>query len=110
MIKILTYIWRNIRRNKVRSLLTVLSVGFSLALMTVLYGYMAAQETWSKDSVQYNRIVVMNTQGFSGEVPIASVDKVRGTENVSDKVLPMHGTAVPQPLPADAICSVCHRS
>jgi putative ABC transport system permease protein len=86
MIKILTYIWRNIRRNKVRSLLTVLSVGFSLALMTVLYGYMAAQETWSKDSVQYNRIVVMNTQGFSGEVPIASVDKVRGTENVSAAV------------------------
>ena len=44
--KLLTYIWRNITRNKIRSLLTILSVGFSLALMTVLYGFMASQETW----------------------------------------------------------------
>ena len=34
--KTLIYIWRNVRRNRIRSLLTVLSVGFSLALMTVL--------------------------------------------------------------------------
>lgn len=84
--KILTYIWRNICRNKVRSLLTILSVGFSLSLMTVLYGFMASQETMGKDSVQYNRIVVMNTQGFSGPVPIASVDKVRETEGIVDAV------------------------
>ena len=54
--------------------------------MTVLYGFMETQETWGKDSVQYNRIVVMNTQGFSGQVPIASIDKVRGTENDVDAV------------------------
>jgi len=41
----LKYIWRNMRRNAVRSLLTVLSVGFSLALMTVLYGFLASQDT-----------------------------------------------------------------
>ena len=35
--KTLMYIWRNVRRNRLRSFLTVLSVGFSLALMTVLY-------------------------------------------------------------------------
>ena len=70
--KILVYIWRNIRRNKVRSMLTILSVGFSLALMTVLYGFMASQETWRNDAEQTNRIVVMNIQGFTGQVPISA--------------------------------------
>jgi uncharacterized membrane protein len=41
--KLVTYIWRNVARNKLRSGLTILSVGFSLALMTILYGYLAMQ-------------------------------------------------------------------
>ena len=53
--KTLKYIWRNIRRNPIRSLLTILSVGFSLALMTVLYGFLAAQETWKNGAAQANR-------------------------------------------------------
>ncbi len=76
------YICRNMMRNKIRSLLTILSVGFSLALMTVLYGFMASQETWKNDASQANRVVVMNIQGFSGSVPIASVDEVRGVKGV----------------------------
>ena len=76
------YICRNMMRNKIRSLLTILSVGFSLALMTVLYGFMASQETWKKDAAQENRIVVMNIQGFSGRLPIASVDEVRSIDGV----------------------------
>jgi putative ABC transport system permease protein len=80
------YIWRNINRNRIRTLLTILSVGFSLALMTVLYGFQASQETWKNDASQGNRIVVMNVQGFSGEVPIAMVDDVRGTEGVDAAV------------------------
>ena len=39
--KSLKYIWRNVMRNKLRSALTVASVGVSLTLMTVLYGYLA---------------------------------------------------------------------
>ena len=84
--KILVYIWRNIRRNKVRSLLTILSVGFSLALMTVLYGFMASQETWRNDAEQTNRIVVMNIQGFTGQVPISAVDDVASTDGVEAAV------------------------
>jgi putative ABC transport system permease protein len=80
--KLFTYIFRNITRNKIRSVLTILSVGFSLALMTVLYGFMASQETWKKGASQANRIVVMNVQGFSGKVPIAMVDDVRATDGV----------------------------
>jgi len=78
----LKYIWRNIRRNPVRSGLTILSVGFSLALMTVLYGFLASQETYKNSAAQANRIVVMNIQGFSGELPISAVDDVRSTKSV----------------------------
>ncbi|MFN9717412.1 MAG: ABC transporter permease [Planctomycetota bacterium] len=80
--KTLVYIWRNVRRNFMRSSLTILSIGFSLALMTVLYGFMASQETASKDSQLTNRIVVMNIQGFSGEMPISMVDQVSGMKGI----------------------------
>lgn len=84
--KTFKYIWRNIRRNPIRSLLTILSVGFSLALMTVLYGFLASQETWKNGAAQANRIVVMNIQGFSGRLPISSVDDVRSTKSVAAAV------------------------
>jgi putative ABC transport system permease protein len=84
--KSLKYIWRNVTRNKLRSSLTILSVGFSLALLTVLHGYLAMQQTWGNQAKKYNRIVVMNIQGFSGQVPIATVDKVRKLKGVKDAV------------------------
>jgi putative ABC transport system permease protein len=85
-VKLFKYIWRNATRNKLRTLLTVLSVGFSLALMTVLYGYLSMQKVWSKEAKTHNRIVVLNTQGFSGKVPIANVDRLRQMEGVKAAV------------------------
>ena len=84
--KTLKYIWRNVTRNKLRSSLTILSVGFSLALLTVLHGYLAMQNAWSEGAKTTNRIVVMNIQGFSGLLPIAYVDEVRTTKGVKDAV------------------------
>jgi putative ABC transport system permease protein len=84
--KLFKYIWRNISRNKVRSLLTILSVGFSLALTTVLYGFRASQVAWQQKAEQENRIVAMNVQGFSGRLPIAAVDDVRAIEHVTAAV------------------------
>jgi putative ABC transport system permease protein len=83
---LLKYIWRNVTRHKLRSSLTILSVGFSLALMTVLHGYMAMQDAWRKDAEKYNRIVVMNIQGFSGRLPIANVERVRKISDVQAAV------------------------
>lgn len=80
--KLFKYIWRNASRNKLRSFLTVLSVGFSLAMMTVLYGYLAMQDVWKDAAEPYNRIVTMNMQGFSGKVPIAYVDDIAGQDHV----------------------------
>jgi putative ABC transport system permease protein len=85
-VKLFKYIWRNATRNKLRTMLTILSVGFSLALMTVLYGYLSMQDVWAKEAKVYNRIVVLNTQGFSGEVPIAYVDRVRQMDGVKAAV------------------------
>lgn len=84
--KLFKYIWRNATRNKLRSSLTILSVGFSLALMTVLYGFLAMQDDWSKQAKVYNRIVVMNKQGFAGKLPIAYVERVRQAEGVKAAV------------------------
>ncbi len=84
--KLFKYIWRNATRNKLRSSLTVLSVGFSLALMTVLYGYLAMQSVWKDEAEQHHRIVVLNVQGFAGAVPIAYVDRVRKLEGVQAAV------------------------
>jgi putative ABC transport system permease protein len=80
--RLFMYIWRNASRNRLRSLLTILSVGFSLAMMTVLYGYLAMLSLWADVAEPHNRIVVMNMQGFSGRVPIAYVDRVAAMDEV----------------------------
>ena len=84
--KSVKYMFRNILRNKLRSLLTILSRGFSLALMTVLYGYLAMQDQWGSEAQKHHRIVVMSSQGFSGQLPIAYVDRVRGLSDVKAAV------------------------
>jgi putative ABC transport system permease protein len=84
--KLFKYIWRNATRNRLRSMLTILSVGFSLALMTVLYGYLAMQSAWRDEAEQHHRIVVLNVQGFAGQLPIAYVDRVRQLDGVEAAV------------------------
>jgi putative ABC transport system permease protein len=80
------YIWRNVTRNKVRTALTILSVGFSLALLTVLFGFIVMQGVWRTEAEKYNRLVVMNSMGFAGRVPISYVDEVRQIEGVKAAV------------------------
>ncbi len=74
--KLLTYIWRNVTRNKLRSALTIMSVGFSLALMTILYGYLAMQKVSEREATKHDRVVVMNKLGFAALMPIAHADRV----------------------------------
>jgi putative ABC transport system permease protein len=82
--KLLKYIWRNVTRNKLRSLLTILSVGFSLALMTVLYGYLQIQNVVTQEAGKHNRVVVLNKMGFTAPLPIAHVDKIRKMDGIVD--------------------------
>ena len=75
--KYLPYILRNVRRNKLRSLLTIMAIGICLMLMTFLYGYLASMEAWGREADKYNRVVVMSSQGFDGMVPFKMLDEVR---------------------------------
>jgi len=81
--KLLTYIWRNVRRNKLRSGLTILSMAFSLALMTILYGYLAMQTVADREGSKSGRLVVLNKQGFAGMLPIAHVQRIRKLDGVA---------------------------
>jgi len=50
--------------------------------MTVLYGYLAMQDQWGNEAQKHHRIVVMSTQGFSGSLPIAYVERVRALPDI----------------------------
>ena len=53
-----------------------------LMLMTFLYGYLASMEAWGREAEKYNRVVVMNSQGFDGQVPFKTLDEVREMDGV----------------------------
>ena len=80
--KLLKYIWRNVTRNKLRSLLTILSVGFSLALMTVLYGFLAVQDVTQREAKKHDRVVVLNKMGFTAPLPIAHMEKIKRMDGI----------------------------
>ncbi len=80
--KFLLYIFRNVIRNKLRSLLTVLAIWICMALMTFLYGFLESQKVWSKEAEKHNRVVVMNIQGFAAPLTVRMLDDVRDTKEV----------------------------
>jgi putative ABC transport system permease protein len=80
--KLLVYVLRNALRNRMRTILTVLSIGVSLALMSVLYGYTHLMDDLGEDLDQYNRLWVQHAQSLTMPVPIAHVDKVRAMEGI----------------------------
>lgn len=80
--KLLSYVFRNVRRNKLRSLLTILALAICLMLMTFLYGFLESMEAWGREAEKYNRVVVMNKQGFDGRVPLKMLDEVRARDGV----------------------------
>jgi putative ABC transport system permease protein len=80
--KYFTYIFRNIRRNPVRSVLTVASTGICLFLMMILVSFFAMADEVSAASRIYNRIATLNANGFAGRIPIAYVEQVKHLDGV----------------------------
>lgn len=81
--KYLGYVLRNVRRNKVRTLLTVGSIAVSLFLMMIMLSFLSVNSTVSESLKSSNRIIAMSSQGFAAKVPIRFVDEVGQMEGVA---------------------------
>jgi putative ABC transport system permease protein len=75
--KYLPLIIRNVFRNKIRSLFTGASIAVSLFLVVMLYSFLSVQDEMTEATKIYNRLIAMNVQGLTGNVPIAYVDRIR---------------------------------
>jgi putative ABC transport system permease protein len=80
--KYLHYIYRNARRNPVRSLLTIASTGVTLLLMMILISFFSINDDVARTSRIYNRIISMNSQGFAGRLPIAVAREIAAMDGV----------------------------
>lgn len=80
--KFLTYVLRNARRNPVRSLLTIASTAISLFLMMILLAFFEVNDEVAGSARVYNRLFVLNSQGFGGEVPIVRVREIAAMEGM----------------------------
>jgi putative ABC transport system permease protein len=84
----LRYILRNATRNKMRTALTILSICVCLALMSILYGYLAMEDQFMPILARGNRAIVTNIQGFGGLLPVSCLDRIGRIEGVK-AVIPM---------------------
>lgn len=75
--KFLPYILKNIKRHKLRSVFTVLSIAVSLFLVTMLYAYLEFQDELGRKSVAFNRLAVTHVQGLTALMPVTTLDKIR---------------------------------
>ena len=80
--KYLTYILRNVRRNPVRTFLTVASTAVTLFLMMILVSFFAINGEVMNSVKIYNRIITMSSSGFSGKVPIARLREISARDGV----------------------------
>jgi putative ABC transport system permease protein len=80
--KYLTYILRNVRRNPIRTILTIASTGICLFLMMILLAFFAMREDATRENRIYNRIITMNANGFAGMVPIGRLPEIAAIDGV----------------------------
>jgi putative ABC transport system permease protein len=81
--KYFTYIFRNARRNPVRSLLTIASTAVCFSLMMILLSFFAISDEANSSTRIYNRIAALNANGFAGMIPIARVAEIAQLDGVA---------------------------
>ena len=81
--KYFTYIFRNARRNPVRSILTIASTGISLFLMMILLSFFDMRDDAARANRVFNRIITMNANGFAGMVPVSRLREVTEIDGVA---------------------------
>ena len=80
--KYLTYIFRNARRNPVRSILTIASMAICLFLTMTLLSFFAIYDEANSSTRIYNRVMTLNSNGFAGTIPIARVAEIARLDGV----------------------------
>ncbi|MCC6491868.1 MAG: ABC transporter permease [Pirellulales bacterium] len=83
MMKYLPLILHNISRNKIRSLLTSLSIAMSLFLVVTLSSLLSSQDEITERTKVHNRVAVLHEAGLAGRLPIAYVDRIRKIPGVA---------------------------
>ena len=80
--KFLPLIWRNLTRNKLRTVLTALAIAFAVALVCLLQTMPAGMDMILNNYASNTRIVVHNEAGLVYPLPYSSIQKVRALRGV----------------------------
>ena len=76
------YIFRNVTRNLLRSALTAVSICICLAMLTMMYGFATLNDQLVPELAKANRMIVMSRDGFTSDIPIATIEYVRDLDGV----------------------------
>jgi putative ABC transport system permease protein len=76
------FVWRNIARNRRRTLLTVLSIGLSLFLLSTLLTVLTELERESPDGDQHLRLVVRRASSLGDPLPEAYLERLKRVPGV----------------------------
>ncbi len=77
-----SFVWKNIARNRRRTLLTVLSIGLSLFLLATLMTVLTELRRESPEGDQHLRLVVRRASSLGDPLPEAYLDKLRRVPGV----------------------------
>lgn len=80
--KFLPLIWRNLTRNKLRTVLTALAIAFAVALVCLLQTMPAGMDMILNNYASNTRVVVHNEAGLVYPLPYSSIQKVRALRGV----------------------------
>jgi putative ABC transport system permease protein len=86
MIKFAPFVWRNLLRNKLRSLLTGGAIMLAIALVCVLRTAPEGFDAFLKALAKNSRISIHNTAGIVYSMPYAYLSRVRAVPGVVDAV------------------------
>jgi putative ABC transport system permease protein len=82
-VKYLGYVMRNVRRNPIRTLLTVASISVCLFLMMVLTSLFSVTDDVARSLRDSGRLITMSSQGFAQAVPYSDVNSIAGMDGVA---------------------------
>ena len=86
MIKFLPFVWRNLLRNKLRSLLTGSAIALAIALVCVLRTMPEGFDAFLNRLAKNSRISIHNTAGIVYGMPYAYLARIRAVPGVVDAV------------------------